>query len=224
MKKKKTFYSELAYVCGLLFLAFGTAMMEKADYGVSMVVAPAYLLYLRISSVYPFFTFGMAEYLFQLLLLVMMCVFLRRFKLSYLFSFCTALAYGFLLDASMSMVAAMSLQQKVLLYTIGLLCSAIGVALMFRTYISPEVYELFVKEISLAKQRDMSRVKTCYDIASCLLAITMSFAFFGMGRFEGIKAGTLICALVNGTLIGLAGSVLDTLFVFTRFDKGEQNA
>ena len=38
---KKTFYSELAYFIGIAVLALGTAMMEQADFGMSMVVAPA---------------------------------------------------------------------------------------------------------------------------------------------------------------------------------------
>ena len=44
---KRTFYTEGAYVIGIISLAFGTALMEKADFGMSMVVAPAYLIYLK---------------------------------------------------------------------------------------------------------------------------------------------------------------------------------
>ena len=40
---KRTFYTETAYAIGIVALALGTALMEKADYGMSMVVAPAYL-------------------------------------------------------------------------------------------------------------------------------------------------------------------------------------
>lgn len=42
---KRTFSTELAYVFGIVFVARGVVLMEKADFGVSMVVAPAYLLY-----------------------------------------------------------------------------------------------------------------------------------------------------------------------------------
>ena len=45
MKRQIVFYTELAYVLGILALALGTALMERADFGVSMVVAPAYLLH-----------------------------------------------------------------------------------------------------------------------------------------------------------------------------------
>ena len=40
---KRTFSTELVYVFGIVFVAWGVVLMEKADFGVSMVVAPAYL-------------------------------------------------------------------------------------------------------------------------------------------------------------------------------------
>ena len=83
--KKKTFYTEIAYIIGIITLALGTALMEKADFGMSMVVAPAYIIHLKLSELMPFFSFGMAEYTLQAVLLIIMMVFLRRFKLSYLF-------------------------------------------------------------------------------------------------------------------------------------------
>ena len=38
MKEKKVFYSEAAYGVGVLLLALGTGLMERADFGLSMVV------------------------------------------------------------------------------------------------------------------------------------------------------------------------------------------
>lgn len=90
---KRTFSTELAYVFGIVFVARGVVLMEKADFGVSMVVAPAYLLYRWLSPVWSFVTFGMAEYCLQAVLLLAMCL-LLRFRVSYLFSFVTAVVYG----------------------------------------------------------------------------------------------------------------------------------
>ena len=65
MKGKRIFYCELAYFFGIVVLAFGTALMEKADFGMSMVVAPAYILHLKLSELFSWFSFGVAEYIFQ---------------------------------------------------------------------------------------------------------------------------------------------------------------
>ncbi|MBE5772279.1 MAG: hypothetical protein E7336_13050, partial [Clostridiales bacterium] len=64
---KNTFFTEAAYFLGMILLAVGTALMERADFGMSMVVAPAYILQLKISEFLPFFSFGMAEYMLQAL-------------------------------------------------------------------------------------------------------------------------------------------------------------
>lgn len=216
--KKKNFSTEFAYFAGLLILALGTALMERADFGLSMVVAPAYILHLKISQYLPFFSFGMAEYTFQALLLAGMMLLLRRVKLSYFFSFVTALLYGFLLDGMMALTALLpepGTVGRAALFIAGMLLGSLGVSLIFHTYISPEVYELFVKEVSAKYGVDIHRFKTVYDCASCVIGIVMSFAFFGLWHFEGIKLGTMVCALVNGHIIGRFTQILESRFAFS---------
>ena len=60
--KKPVFYTEIAHVLALVLLALGTALTAYGDLGISMVVAPAYILHLKLSQVFPFFTFGVAGY------------------------------------------------------------------------------------------------------------------------------------------------------------------
>jgi len=215
MKKKPVLYSEAAYALGLVILALGTALMEKANFGMSMVVAPAYLLHLKISQHLPFFSFGMAEYMLQGVILVLLAIGMRRFKRAYLFSFATAVLYGFALDAMIALVSPLGASApalRALWYVLGMAVCSLGVALLFYTYISPEAYELFVKEIAGKTGKPIPRVKTIYDCISCLIAVGMSFAFFGFGRFEGVKLGTILCALVNGTIIGAISAWIDRAF------------
>lgn len=214
---KKNFYTELAYVFGLIALAAGTALMEAADFGVSMVVAPAYLIHLKLSQTLPFFSFGMAEYTLQAFILALMCIVLRRVKLSCLFSFVTALIYGFMLDGAMLFVAlipAQSVAMRAVFYLVGVLGCSIGVSLVFHTYIPPEAYELFVKELSAKFGVNINIFKTCYDCVSCLIGVILSFAFFGMWHFEGVKLGTVVCALVNGYIISLCTRFFEKRFEF----------
>ena len=214
---KRTFYTELAYVFGLLFVAFGVAFMEKSDFGVSMVVAPAYLLHLKISETYSFFTFGMAEYTLQAVLLIIMMIILRKFRLSYLFSFVTAFIYGMILDLCMMIIAGIptdNMAMRLFLYVLGMWLCAIGISLFFHTYIAPEVYELFVKEVSAKCNVEIHRFKTGYDICSCLIGVILSFCFFGLWVFRGVKWGPIFCALINGTMIGLCSKFFDRFFEF----------
>jgi uncharacterized membrane protein YczE len=216
--KKKTLYSELAYVFGIITLALGTALTERTDFGVSMVVAPAYLLHLKLSELLPFFTFGVAEYTLQALILIFMMIILKKAKLSYLFSFITAVIYGFVLDGSISLVSLLPYSNfgaNIVYYCVGLLLCTFGISLLFHTYISPEAYELFVKEISAKYNFDIHKCKTIYDCVSCVISIILSFAFFGFWQFEGVKLGTIICALVNGSLIAIWSKILEKNINFT---------
>ena len=71
-----------------------------------------------------------------------------------------------------------------------------------------------MKELALKLEKPTHRVKTVYDCVSCAAAVLMSFAFFGLWRFEGVKLGTVICALVNGFLIGRCTDFLERRFVW----------
>lgn len=215
--KKIKIYSEAVYFISIALIAFGAAFMEKAGFGLSMVVAPAYLVYMKLSQFWSFFSFGMAEYLLQAVLLVGMVAVIKKMRISYLVSFITALLYGFILDSSMAAIAFIpsdAMWVRIILYIAGLLLTSFGVSTMFKTYISPEVYELLVKEICGKFKISIPKFKTAYDCISCVLSIAMSFAFFGFGKFVGINIGTVICALVNGKLIGVFSDFLDKKFEF----------
>ncbi len=215
--KKWKIAQEAAYLLGLAVLAIGTALMEAADFGMSMVVAPAYLLHLKLSPTLPWLTFGAAEYLLQGALILLLTAAMRRAKISYLFSFATAVLYALMLDLSIALVARLGVAgvlARAACYAGGMVVCSLGVALLFHTYIAPEAYELVVKELSGKLGLPIPKVKTAYDCVSCAVAVCMSFAFFGFGRFEGVKLGTIFCALVNGTLIGAISSWLDRTFDF----------
>ena len=221
--KKPVFYTELAYFLGELTLAIGTAMMEKGGFGLSMVVAPAYVLHLKVSQFLPFFTFGMAEYTFQALVIVLMMLLLRKAKLSYLFSFVTAVFYSLMLDgmiALLSILPELGQVARFAMYGGGVVICSLGVALMFHTYIPQAAYEMFVKEVAGHFSLPIHKFKTFYDCVSCVIAIVLSFLFFGFMHFEGIGWGTVICALVNGWLISLWTKLLENGWKFAdRFRK-----
>ena len=128
--KQRIFYTELAYILGLPLLALGTAFIESTNFGLSMVVAPAYVLHLKLSKYLSFFSFGMASYTLQAILLLVMMLILRKAKLSYLFSFVTAVLYGFTLDGTIALFALLPAVEfmllRVIFYILGLAISSMG--------------------------------------------------------------------------------------------------
>ncbi len=234
---KRLFPMELAWLLGVLTMAAGVACVSLSRFGYSMVIAPAYLLFAKLGGQ---ITFGTAEYLLQGVLLLLLCLIIRRFRWQYLWAFATAVIYGRTFDAFlwlMHHIDASALSVRILLYALGTICISISVALFVRTYLAPEVYELFVREFAIRHQLPFGRVKLCYDCISCVLSILFSIALFGMGAFadfswtglgaaildgyvlEGIGIGTVIAALINGPLITLCGTWLDRSFTFTKSEK-----
>jgi uncharacterized membrane protein YczE len=213
---KKTFYTEAAYFVGLFVLAIGTALMERGDFGMYMVVAPAYILHRRLVEFLPFFSFGMAEYTLQLVLLIAIAAVMRRVKIGYLLSFVTAVIYGFMLDFCLWAASFLpsDIPARIVFFVLGMVICSVGVALLFRTYFPPEAYELFVKEIAAKSGAPISRVKTVYDCISCGVGVALSFAFFGFGVFVGVKWGTVVCALSNGWMIGRIAAWMEKRFDF----------
>ncbi|MGN1295381.1 MAG: YitT family protein [Bacilli bacterium] len=215
---KKTFYSEIAYILGVILMALGTAFMVKADFGVSMVVAPAFVIYKKINMYFAWFTFGMAEYLFQAVLLIILILVIRKFKVIYLFSFLTAILYGLCLDGWTLLVNLIEMNHiavRIVFYIVGFLLTALSVAFLYNTYICPVVYELFVKETSKRYKLNLYRFKTMFDISFLLIAIILSFSFFGWMKLVGVGVGTICVALLNGTVIGLFSKMLNHFFVFS---------
>ena len=227
--KKITFYTEIAYFIGLFFLAFGTALTTYGGFGMSMVVAPAYILHLFVSQFLPFISFGMAEYTLQAIILITLMIILRKAKWSYLLSFVAAVLYGLSLDLSMKITAflpANNLPLQITIYLVGVIVICSSIALLFTAYLPPEAYEMFVKEFSAKFNAPIPTVKVIYDCASLVVAIllcTVLFMPFKEGNImailnsfmaHGIGIGTVACAFINGLIIGLFQKFYNIIFNF----------
>lgn len=226
--KKPVLYTETAYFLALALLSIGTALTAYGDLGISMVVAPAYILHLKLSQVFPFFTFGVAGYTLQAVVLVVMMLLLRKVKFVYLLSFAAAVFYGFTLDGAMLLTGLLpqDMPLQVALYIVGGIFCCAGLAFLFNTYLPPEAYELFVKELSLKLQKSVATVKTVYDCGSLALSIVLSFLLFGTIR--GIGIGTVACAFLYGILIRMFQNFYNERFCFADkfplrkyFEEGE---
>ena len=79
MKNKKLpFPSELCYLFGMLVVAVGTAFMEHAGFGLAPIAAPAYVLHDALLPYLPWFSFGIATFVVQGLLLAVLSLILQQ--------------------------------------------------------------------------------------------------------------------------------------------------
>lgn len=211
--KKLKISSEAVYVIAILLLSFAVAMISSTGFGVSMIVAPAYIISLKVD----FLTFGQAEYLVQGILFILFCLLNKRFKPIYLCSFLTGIVYGAFLDLwrkviphfnpDITAVSSLPLVLKIVYFICGMLLTALSIALFFKTYIYPQVYDFFVKGISSKYSINTTRFKMCFDASFLVIAVILSLVLFK--KLNGIGIGTVIMTCFNGMLIGLFGKLID---------------
>ena len=100
---------------------------------------------------------------------------------------------------------------RVLLFIFGDLLTFFSVALSFKAYLHPQVYDFFVKGISERYRIKQAVVKTAFDF--CCLAIGSAMTLIAFKEFRGIYWGTLATAICGGTIIGFFSKILDKIII-----------
>lgn len=209
---------ELAWLLSIILSAFGVCLSSKGGFGVSIVVAPAYVLHMKLSMFFGWFTFGISEYFLQGILLIILCAVMRKFKIKYALTVVTIIFYGAALDLwyvifGKGIYTVMT--QRIVSAVAGFVITAFSIALALRTYLPQESYEMFVKDISDRFGFDMNRTKWVYDFCSLAAAIIIMFISFGEFSPEMIGIYTLVCVIINSPLIALFGKLLDRISDFS---------
>ena len=218
--------SELLWLFGIIFVALGVAVCNKADLGVSMIAAPSFVVHEAIALRYSAFSVGMIEYALQGILLVIMCIVVRRFNWRYLLAFAVAVIYGYTLDLFIWLLSPLSLNDvwlRWVMLIVGDVITAFGVACFFRTYVPLQVYELFVANVSDRFNVKISKVKLIFDLSLLTISILLALILFGdafefdwstigYSSFHSIGLGTLITTVINSPLIALMGKLIDKTF------------
>ena len=215
--KKIKVSSELTYFISIIVLALSVSMIVVSDFGISMIVAPAFML----SEKFEFLTFGQGEYVVQGLLFIILCIVMRKVKLVYFSSFLTGIIYGAVLDlwqsipffdTSVTAPPSVNIVLRIVLFVVGMVMTSFAIALCFKTYLYPQVYDFFVKGVSQRYNIDRAKFKTCFDVSFLVLSLILTFVFFQ--KLVGINFGTLIMTALNGFIIGFFSKLLDKYFYF----------
>lgn len=218
--------SELNWLLGLILVALGTAICEKANLGISMIAAPAFIIHERISMITKALPIAIIEYMVQLFILLLTCAICKKFNWRYIFSFLTAIIYGLLLNMwvlAFESVAFNELWLRWIMFFVGNTSVCAGVALFFRTYMPHEAYELIITEITKTYKFKPTNVKWIYDICSLAVSMILALSLFGdattfeWGKiyeqsYHFIGLGTIIAAFVSAPIIQAIGKLFDLIF------------
>ncbi len=214
--------NEIAWLAGIILCALGVALCTKANFGLSMIAAPPYILHLKLVENFPWYSQGTSEYIWQFFLLILTCIAVQRVHWKYLLSFGTGILFGLTLDMWLTVLGGgapfAGIFVRILAFLAGNMLTALAIAFFFRTKLPLEIYELTVAEISRRYKISVNHVKLWYDVS--MLVISLLFALLLMGGFVGIGIGTVITTLSNAAMITLAGKILDRYCTFEpRFPK-----
>lgn len=190
--KKIRINGEFALFIALIILAIGLVFIIKANYGMTVVQAPVFVLSIAITSI----SLGTWNYIVQGGLFILMLLIIRRFRVNYLISFITGILYGFILDFfvwALQDLIANNIYMSILFYIIGFVSICIAVALFFSCKAPLMPYDIFIREVSKYKKINLTKFKWGFDISCIIIAIILSLTL--TGKFIGIGIGTVIFAL-----------------------------
>lgn len=214
--KKIRVNGELALFIALIFLAIGIVFVIKADFGMTVVQAPVYVLSLALPSI----SIGTWNYIVQGGLFLLMIVIIRNFKIRYLVSFISGILYGFILDFFiwlMRDLTANTLAMNILFYILGFIFLCIAVALFFSCKAPLMPYDIFIREVAHAKGIKLAKFKWFFDISCLATAVILSLTL--KKSLIGIGIGTIIFAFLVSPAMAQIIKLFDKVFLFEPYFK-----
>ena len=220
-KKKLKIPSEAVYILAVALLSLAVAMISAANFGVSMIVAPAYLLSLKLE----FLTFGQAEYVIQAGLFVVFCIAMRGFKIVYLSSFATCLVYGAALDLwrcipffdpAVTPPGSMSVPIRIMLFALGTVLTSFfsSIQTTLTRVMDPNEYDTLLTDLVAS----FSNVNSAILVLSVVVLALVAFAFrkelalldvLTLGKDQAINLGVDYDRCIRRLLLGV------TLYIAT---------
>ena len=70
--------NEIGWAIAVLLCALGVSLCTKAGFGLSMVASPGYVIHLYMRDIFPWYSQGTSEYIWQGFQLIILCIAIRR--------------------------------------------------------------------------------------------------------------------------------------------------
>lgn len=197
------------YAAGLLFMAFGVAFSVNSGLGVSPVNSLPYVVSLVLgvdmgSCVIAVFCFYV---------LVQILIYRRDFKWINLTQIVFSTLFGYFVDFAKAVVGDFALPTypgQLIMLAVSMVLVALGVCLYMDAGLVNMPMEGMTNAIAeRIVKKPFHDVKVAVDCLAVAAAILLSFV--GLGGLEGIREGTLLCALLVGKMMKPMQKVLAPL-------------
>lgn len=202
MEKLKRY---VIFLAGLFISSLGVSFVTRANLGTSPISSIPYVLSLRFT-----WTLGNFTIAFSILLILLQLLILRKdFKFEHILQIPVSILFGYFIDLTMLLLKSYQPEayyMKVLGLIIGCVILAFGVYLEVLANVVMLPGESFVRAIVVTWGTNFGNTKVVFDATMSICAAAISLIFFH--QLEGVREGTLICALLVGFIARFFGKKL----------------
>ncbi|MBW9153054.1 cytidylate kinase family protein [Clostridium estertheticum] len=202
----------LFFVLGLFMMAVGVVLSTRSNLGTSPISCVPYVLSLGLPM-----TIGQFTFLMNLLFIIFQILLLRKqFKPIQLLQVVVAFLFAYFTDFTMgllSWISVTSYPAQIGLFILSCLILALGVSMEVTADVVMMAGEGVVSAISIVTKKEFGKLKVAFDVTLVICGFLFSFILFH--RLNGIREGTVLAALLVGTLVRLINkhlSFMDTVF------------
>ena len=198
--KPARFAARLGIYClGLWVLAVGIALSVNCKLGVSPVSSLPYVLSQIVNI-----SLGTCTTIVYSVYILAQMVMSRKFQPMLLLQLVFSTLFGYFVDAAKLLLGDFCLPTyfgQLAMLAASILLIGFSLVLYIDVKIAPMPAEGLVGCIAAKTGKPFSNMKTMFDCASVAAAIVLSLLF--LGKFSGIREGTILTALLAGRMMGL---------------------
>lgn len=188
----------IVFTIGVLINSFGISFITKASLGTSPISSVPYVLSLRFEP-----TLGEFSFVLNMIFIILEIALLRRkFEKIQLLQIVVNVVFSYFIDISMLLLGGLNpgnYAMKLAFLLIGCAILAFGITLEVFADVILVPGEGIVNAIAVTFKKQFGSVKVGFDVTLMSTACILSLVFFH--GLQGIREGTLISALIVGTIV-----------------------
>lgn len=189
----------LIFLCGLMVISFGITVITKASLGTSPITSIPYSL----SMIIPSLTLGNWTIVFNILLVVLQLILLGKDadRFNIVLQIGVSLILGYFIDFAMLIMSWFSPEMyilRILSVVVGCAILAFGVYLQIIADVVMAPGDGFAYTLTMKLRRDYGKVRITSDMTMVVIAALIGIV--GLGTLGGVREGTIISALLVGTI------------------------
>ena len=191
------------FALGIVINSFGVALITLGNLGTSAISSVPYVCSLQ----FPMFSFGVTTFIWNILLILLQVVLLRRdFKPFQFLQIMVNVLFSAMIDVSMAILGVLHptmLWEQFLCIGLGCVALAFGIVIE----LAPNVVVVPGEERSpfVTSGVRVGTVKAVFDITLIIIAAVLSLIFFH--GLRGVGIGTVISAVLVGPIINIVNRV-----------------